>query len=78
MEVLINLVTRSWRYDIIDHVFGVAEADVIKSIPISSSSQPDVLVWPFTLSGQYSIKSGYKFLQENLAIAQIPTQELAF
>lgn len=78
MEVLINLVTRSWRYDIIDHVFGVAEADVIKSIPFSSSSQPDVLVWPFTLSGQYSIKLGYKFLQENLAIAQIPTQELAF
>lgn len=78
MEVLINLVTRSWRYDIIDHVFSVAEADVIKSIPLSSSSQPDVLVWPFTLLGQYSIKSGYKFLQENLAIAQIPTQELAF
>lgn len=52
MEVLINLVTRSWRYDIIDHVFGVAEPDVIKSIPFSSSSQPDVLVWPFTLSGQ--------------------------
>lgn len=40
VEVLINPITISWRSDIIDHVFGAAEADVIKSISLSSSSQP--------------------------------------
>ena len=40
VEVLINPITISWRSDIIDHVFGAAEADVIKSISLSSSTQP--------------------------------------
>ena len=64
VEALINQQTRSWKNEVIDHCFNVAEAAVIKSIPLSSSSQPDKLIWPFTLIGMYSVKSGYRFLSK--------------
>ena len=65
MEALINLVTKRWRTEIIDHVFNEQEAETIKNIPLCSINQMDVLVWPFTPSGNYSVKSGYRFLFEN-------------
>ena len=37
MEVLIDQSTRSWKLDMVDHVFVEANADAIKSIPLSSS-----------------------------------------
>ena len=42
--VLINLVTRSWRNEVIDHVFNVQEAKIIKGIQLSSTNQPDKLI----------------------------------
>ena len=66
MEVLINLVTRRWRTEVIDHVFTIQEAETIKNIPLSSTHQTDVLIWPFTPSGNYSVKSGYRFLHESV------------
>ena len=57
----------------IDHVFSNIEAEAIKSIPLSSSQQQDTLIWPFTPSGHYSVKSGYRFLHEN----ELPDQGLA-
>ena len=65
VEVLINPMTRRWRTDVIDHVFNVQEAETIKNIPLSSTNQTDVLVWPFTPLGNYSVKSGYRFLHES-------------
>lgn len=73
MAVLINQSTKRWRTNVIDHVFGVAEVEVIKSIPLSSSSQQDMLIWPFTPTGQYSVKSGYRFLHEGAALDQLTT-----
>ncbi|XP_030930869.1 uncharacterized protein LOC115956706 [Quercus lobata] len=65
VEALINPVTKRWRTEIIDHVFNEQEAETIKNIPLCSTNQTDVLVWPFTPSGNYSVKSGYRFLSEN-------------
>ena len=78
VEVLINPVTRSWRAEVIEHVFSTQEADIIEGIPLSSTSQKDVLVWPFTPSGTYSVKSGYGFLTDNSAQPQVSNQVLAF
>ena len=50
VEVLIDPVQRKWKEEVVDHVFERAEAEIIKSIPLSFTSQPDALVWPFTLS----------------------------
>ena len=65
VEVLINPITISWRSDIIDHVFGAAEADVIKSI--SEFIEPT-----------YLVKSGCRFLQESSNSAQRSTPDPAF
>ena len=54
------------------------EAKVIKSIPLSSTTQPDILIWPFTPSGIYSVKSGYRFLLENSAQFQSIYQDVEF
>nr|POF09223.1 dirigent protein 5 [Quercus suber] len=39
-------------------------AAVIKSIPLCRTIQDDVLIWPFNPYGEYSVKFGYRFLQE--------------
>ena len=75
MEALINPVTKRWRTEIIDHVFNEQEAEAIKNIPLSSTNQMDVLVWPFTPSGNYSVKSGYRFLFENSTQPQRTEQD---
>lgn len=62
VAVLINESTRSWRNDVIDHVFEIVEVAVIKGIPLSSFNQKEKLIWPFTPSSQYSVKSSYRFL----------------
>ena len=44
VKVLLDLVHRRWRTKVIDHVFEKVEIEIIKSIPLSSTSQPDVIV----------------------------------
>ena len=78
MEVLINQRTRCWRNNIIDHVFNVREAEAIKSIPLSSTTQPNTLICPFTPLGIYSVKSGYRFLLENSTQFQSTYQDAEF
>ena len=65
---LIDLVYRTWREDVIDQVFYDFEATIIKNIPLCRSIQEDILIWPFNPNGEYSVKSGYRFLQEANAI----------
>ena len=76
--VLINESTRSWRIDVIDHVFEPVGAAVIKGIPLCSSSQRDKLIWPFIPSGQYLVKSSYRFLYEGNTLDQLIVDDLAF
>ena len=42
------------------------EADYIKSIPLSAHIQFDLLIWPYTSDGCYSVQSAYCLL----AVAQ--------
>ena len=52
-----------WNEDILDNTFYEFEATMIKKIPLCKSQQRDVLTWSFTLDGDYMVKLGYKFLQ---------------
>ena len=74
VEVMINQSTRRWREEIIDHCFNETEAEIIKSIPLSSYTQSDTLVWPFTPNGQYTMNSRYRFPFEENSTSQ-PTQQ---
>ena len=48
----------------LDRIFYDFKATTIKNIPLCLSIQEDVLIWPFNPDGEYSVQSGYRFLQE--------------
>nr|POF23015.1 hypothetical protein CFP56_15690 [Quercus suber] len=64
--------TRVWREDLIDRVFFDFEASIIKKIPLCRSIQDDILIWPFNPDGVYSVKLGYRFLQDS-SLARQPS-----
>nr|XP_023892926.1 uncharacterized protein LOC112004916 [Quercus suber] len=55
---------KSWKADVLDENLLSFEADMIKKIPLSHTDQADTLTWPFTPNGEYTVKSGYTFLQQ--------------
>ena len=61
---LIDPMNRTWKEDMLNQIFCDFEAATIKNIPLCHSFQEDVLIWPFNPDGEYSVQSGYRFLQE--------------
>uniref|UniRef100_A0A2N9HGY6 RNase H type-1 domain-containing protein n=1 Tax=Fagus sylvatica TaxID=28930 RepID=A0A2N9HGY6_FAGSY len=60
---LISPQTQQWDATLIDSIFFPYDATAIKSIPLSEGSPEDKPFWPGTSTGQYTVRSGYKFLQ---------------
>lgn len=50
--------------ELLRNIFNPAEVSTILSIPVSSLGMKDRLVWKHTPNGQYSVKSGYKVVNE--------------
>ena len=63
MDVLINEDGWMWNEQLIDGLFVPEEAELVKKILLSRHSVDDKLFWPWTQSGTYSCKSGYRFLK---------------
>ena len=53
-----------WNGVLIDKYFFPFEAQKIKSIPVCITPQEDILIWPKTRDGKYSVKTGYQLLRE--------------
>ena len=66
VSCLIDPNTRQWQTDIVDGLFMEANVEIIKKIPLSQLAIDDVLYWPSSSNGDYSCKSGYKFLKEEV------------
>uniref|UniRef100_A0A7N2MJM2 Uncharacterized protein n=1 Tax=Quercus lobata TaxID=97700 RepID=A0A7N2MJM2_QUELO len=62
MAVLINPVSGWWNIHFIDRHFYPPDAKLIKSLPLCSTPQPDILIWPKEKSGNYSVNFRYKLL----------------
>jgi ribonuclease HI len=56
--------SQQWDFHLIDQIFLPYDASAIKNIPLSSPTHKDSLFWPGSKNGQYSVKSGYRFLVE--------------
>lgn len=56
-----------WNSQVIDQNFLAFEARKIKGIPISTIAQEDILIWPKSKDGAYTIKLGYNILGEEHA-----------
>nr|POE48158.1 putative ribonuclease h protein [Quercus suber] len=71
-----------WNIRLIDRYFHPPNAKLIKSLPLCSIPQSDMLIWPKEKTGIYFVKSGYKLLCEwqkvELNKPQIPDTEKNF
>lgn len=65
---LINPITNQWDSNLLRACFLPRDISLIESIPLSSNLIKDKLFWPFTPSGLYTVKSGYKFLYKSQSI----------
>ena len=63
VSCLIDPNTRQWQTEV-DGLFVEEDAEMIKKIPLSQMATEDVLYWPFSSNGDYSCKSGYRFLKD--------------
>ena len=72
MDSLIDPVTRSWNEELVDGLFGVEDAEMIKRIPLSQSVVEGTLYWPHSTSGHYTCRSGYRFLKEESKLLAYP------
>ena len=64
VDSLISAVTGWWNIGLIELCFYLPVAQLIESLPLCSTPEPDTLVWPKEKLGNYSVKSGYKLLCE--------------
>ena len=65
MASLIDIASNRRHSDSFQDLFLPRDIELIESIPLSSIQAEDKLVWPFSPSGSYSVKSGYNFLYES-------------
>ena len=59
---LINPTTRRWKQTVIEHIFSPSEAHQILGLPLGSHASKDTLYWPFTPTGNFSVRSAYHLL----------------
>ena len=48
-----------WNKEIINHLFAARDAELIYQIPLCGGHRPDRLLWHYTPSGEFSVKSAY-------------------
>ena len=60
---LIDQDQRCWKLDVLEANLMAFEVEMVRTRPLCHTDQPDALIWPHNLNGEYSVKSGYKFLQ---------------
>ncbi|KAK5812542.1 hypothetical protein PVK06_027977 [Gossypium arboreum] len=63
---LIDCLSRKWKTELICSTFNEEVAHKILQIPISGTSHADFQVWKGEQSGEFSVRSAYKLLQNSL------------
>ena len=61
---LISHDVAAWKTQIIDAIFLPHEAELIKSIPLSSCLPEDTIVWAATPNGLFTVRSAYRLAME--------------
>ena len=62
VKELIKPGTNEWNSLLLQQLFCARDISLIESIPLYSWKVDDTLIWPFTPSGSYTVKSRYRFL----------------
>lgn len=64
---LIHPVSMQWDINLLNGLFSPQEVHLITSIPLGRIPTEDKYIWPYTSSGQYTVKSGSSFLVKDSA-----------
>ncbi|KAK8643999.1 hypothetical protein V6N13_013276 [Hibiscus sabdariffa] len=60
---LIDQPVKRWKYEILQDLFDDDQASSICAIPLARTDLADEIIWRFEGSGCYSVRSGYRVLQ---------------
>ena len=72
VDCLIDPIKREWITELVDMLFVLEVVKSIKKIPLSRVTSEDKLYWPYTSNGDYTYKSGYRYLKEEAELSAIP------
>jgi hypothetical protein len=56
---------KGWNIPLLEDIFSIEEVQLIRSLPISCTNQPDTLIWRSTNNGIFSIRSTYHLQMEH-------------
>ena len=68
--------TRIWDPGLLERTFLPWDAEMIKVIPVSEGRVADLLNWPLTPNGNYSVKSAYRMLMDEVNSQEPGTSSL--
>ena len=67
VSALIDPALKKWDLNMLNGLFTTQEVELISSIPLCPNAVENVVVWPFTPSGNYTVRSGTRFLTSDQA-----------
>ncbi|KAL9858944.1 putative reverse transcriptase zinc-binding domain-containing protein [Arabidopsis thaliana] len=70
-QISINGLHRYWNDNLISQRISPEDHNHLKSIHLSREGHQDNLIWYYTPSGEYTVKSGYWLLTHDLTYCQI-------
>ena len=70
---LFYLGMRIWDSRLLERTFLPWEAKMIKVIPVSEGQVEDLLTWPLTSDGNYSVRSAYHMLMDEVSSQELGT-----
>ncbi|KAA3464145.1 reverse transcriptase [Gossypium australe] len=65
VNLLIDSTTRKWKEELVKDTFVEVDAARILRIPLASNPHEDFLAWGGEASGEFSVRSAYKLLQNS-------------
>ena len=77
VSALIGPITKKWDSYLLNGLFTPQEAKLILSIPLCQNVVEDTVVWPFTPSGNYTVKLSTRFLTADQTTTQREEPEQA-
>ena len=68
---------KEWGVELLREIFSPRDAQAITSIPLSSKSPPDSLIWHWDNHGNYMVKSGYRIARWLSLHGNLPSRPVA-
>ena len=69
---------KEWDVELLGEIFSPRDAQAIASIPLSSKSPPDSLIWHWDNHGNYTVKSGYRIARWLSLHGNLPSRPVAW